>query len=40
MINFLIVASGGAVGASARYGLGLATVRLFGAGFPLSLIHI
>ncbi len=33
-MNALLVALGGAVGALARYGLGLAAVRLWGAGVP------
>lgn len=36
MLNFLTVALGGAFGASARYGLGLAMVKLFGPGFPIG----
>jgi len=38
MMNFLTVALGGAIGAAARYGLGLAMVRTFGAGFPIGTL--
>ena len=36
MTSFLTVALGGAIGASARHGLSLAMLRLFGPGFPLG----
>ena len=36
MTSFLTVALGGAIGASARYGLSVAMLRLYGAGFPLG----
>ncbi len=38
MTSFLTVALGGALGASARHGLGLAVLRLFGPGFPLGTL--
>jgi CrcB protein len=38
MMSFLTVALGGAIGASARYGLGLAMTRLFGSGFPIGTL--
>lgn len=34
MDKVLLVAAGGAAGAVARYGLGVQTLRLFGAGWP------
>ncbi len=38
MMSFLTVALGGALGASARYGLGLAMTRMFGPGFPVGTL--
>ena len=38
MASFLTVALGGAIGASARHGLSLAMLRLFGPGFPLGTL--
>lgn len=38
MSSFLTVALGGAIGASARHGLSLVTLRLFGPGFPLGTL--
>jgi len=38
MTSFLSVALGGAIGASARHGLGLAMLRLFGPGFPVGTL--
>ena len=38
MMSFLPVALGGAIGASARHGLGLAMLRVFGPGFPLGTL--
>jgi CrcB protein len=38
MSSFLTVAVGGALGASARHGLGLAATRFFGAGFPVGTL--
>ena len=38
MTSFLTVALGGAIGASARHGLSLAMLRLFGPGFPLGTL--
>ena len=38
MMSFLPVALGGAIGASARHGLGLAILRMFGPGFPLGTL--
>jgi len=38
MTSFLSVALGGAIGASARHGLGLAMVRFFGPGFPVGTL--
>jgi len=34
--HFLLVAAGGALGATARYGLGLLAVRVWGAGLPIG----
>lgn len=38
MSSFLTVALGGAIGASARHGLGLTATRVFGAGFPVGTL--
>ncbi|MEP3654724.1 MAG: CrcB family protein [Litorimonas sp.] len=38
MTSFLTVALGGAIGASARHGLSLAMLRLFGPGFPIGTL--
>jgi len=38
MTSFFTVALGGAIGASARHGLGLAMLRLFGPGFPIGTL--
>lgn len=38
MMSFLYVAVGGAIGASARHGLGLASLRLFGPGYPVGTL--
>ena len=38
MTSFFAVALGGAIGASARHGLGLAMLRLFGPGFPVGTL--
>lgn len=38
MSGFLTVALGGAIGASARHGLSLAMLRLFGPGFPVGTL--
>ncbi len=38
MTSFLTVALGGAIGASARHGLGIVTLRVFGPGFPVGTL--
>ena len=38
MTSFFAVALGGAIGASARHGLGIAMLRLFGPGFPVGTL--
>lgn len=38
MTSFLTVALGGAIGASARHGLGLAMLRFFGPSFPIGTL--
>lgn len=38
MSSFLTVALGGAIGASARHGLSLMTLRFFGPGFPIGTL--
>lgn len=38
MTSFFAVALGGAIGASARHGLGLAMLRVFGPGFPVGTL--
>ena len=40
MMNLLLVALGGAIGASARYGVGLGAARLFGEAFPLGTLFV
>ena len=40
MTNFLSVAAGGAIGASARYAVNLAALRLLGPGFPLATLGV
>jgi CrcB protein len=38
--TFLSVGIGGALGAMARYGMGLAVVRAFGHGFPMGVLTV
>ena len=40
MMNLLLVAVGGAVGAMARYGVGLGVARLFGLAFPWGTLAV
>lgn len=40
MMNVLLVAVGGAVGAVARYGVGLGAARLFGLAFPWGTLAV
>lgn len=40
MQGMLLVTLGGAIGASARYGVGLAAARLFGTGFPWGTLTV
>jgi CrcB protein len=40
MTHFLIVAAGGALGAGMRHLVNLATLRLFGAGFPWGTLIV
>lgn len=40
MMQVLLVAAGGAVGAVARYGLGLGAARLFGLAFPWGTLIV
>lgn len=40
MDRLMQVALGGAVGASARYGVNVAAMRLFGAGFPVATLMV
>ena len=40
MNNLIAVALGGAVGASARYGLSLLAIKLFGTGFPFGTLVV
>lgn len=40
MTNLLLVAAGGAIGASLRHLSGIAAVRLFGAGFPWGTLFV
>ncbi|ESR26544.1 fluoride efflux transporter CrcB [Lutibaculum baratangense] len=38
--HFLLVAAGGAIGASGRHAVGLMTLRLFGPGFPYGTLLV
>jgi CrcB protein len=40
MTNLLLVAAGGAIGASLRHLSGMAAVRLFGTGFPWGTLFV
>lgn len=40
MMNLLLVALGGAMGSAARYGVGLAAARVFGAAFPWGTLIV
>jgi len=40
MLTFLQVALGGAIGASLRFGVGLAMLRVAGPGFPLGVLTV
>ena len=40
MLQFLLVASGGAIGASLRYLSGIAAIRLFGTDFPWGTVFV
>ena len=40
MMNFLLVAAGGAIGAASRYAVNLVTLRLFGTGFPVGTLTV
>jgi len=40
MTSFLTVALGGAIGASARHGLGMIALRIFGPGFPIGTLLV
>ncbi|MCX7359709.1 MAG: fluoride efflux transporter CrcB [Alphaproteobacteria bacterium] len=40
MMNLLLVAVGGAVGAVARYGVGLGAARFFGLAFPWGTLFV
>ena len=40
MTNLLLVAAGGAIGASLRHLSGMAAVRLFGSGFPWGTLFV
>lgn len=40
MLNWLLVAVGGAIGSMFRYGTGLAATRLLGPGFPWGTITV
>lgn len=41
MLNaFLSVALGGAIGASARFGVGVVLVRMFSSGFPVAVLAV
>ena len=40
MLNYILVALGGAVGSMVRYGTGLAATRLIGPGFPWGTLIV
>ncbi|UXX84808.1 fluoride efflux transporter CrcB [Roseovarius pelagicus] len=40
IMTFLYVALGGAMGAAARFGVGLGLVRLSGQGFPVAILTV
>lgn len=40
MFSLMAVAGGGAMGASLRYGVGLAAVRIMGHGFPFATLSV
>lgn len=40
IISFMAVASGGALGAMSRYGVGLLAVRVAGHGFPFATLSV
>ncbi len=40
MMQLLLVALGGALGSTARYGVGIAAARLFGLGFPWGVLAV
>jgi len=40
ILTLLSVALGGAIGSALRFGVGLAVLRLSGAGFPLAIIAV
>ena len=40
MTHVLLVAAGGAIGAALRHLVGLAAMRLFGAGFPVGTLSV
>lgn len=40
LASFISVALGGAIGASLRFGLGLAIIRTWGGGFPSAIISV
>ncbi|MEZ5961268.1 MAG: fluoride efflux transporter CrcB [Hyphomonadaceae bacterium] len=40
MMNVLLVAAGGALGALARYGVGVSAARWFGLGFPWGTLAV
>ena len=40
MNNVLLVAAGGAIGASARHLVGVASLRAFGSGFPVATLIV
>lgn len=40
MLNFILVAIGGGIGAALRYGVGIMTLRQFGPQFPLGTMAV
>jgi len=40
MLNFLLVALGGGIGAAMRYGVGIVSLRQFGPNFPAGTLAV
>lgn len=40
MLNFILVALGGGIGAAMRYGVGIVSLRQFGSNFPVGTLAV